>query len=53
MILLFILSTILLLTTLYTYNTIRKEYGHIMVPRYLYIIMILSFLLSILSLIIN
>jgi hypothetical protein len=44
--LLFILSTILLLTTIYVYQIIRKEYGSIMVPGYVFIIMALSFLIS-------
>ena len=48
MLLLYILSTILLVTTIYAYTTIRKEYGKIMVPRYVYVIMAISFLISVL-----
>lgn len=48
MLLLCILSTILLVTTIYAYTTIRKEYGQIMVPGYVYVIMAISFLISVL-----
>jgi hypothetical protein len=48
MLLLYILSTILLVTTIYAYIIIRKEYGQIMVPRYVYVIMAISFLISVL-----
>lgn len=48
MLLLCILSTILLVTTIYAYTIIRKEYGQIMVPGYVYVIMAISFLISVL-----
>jgi multisubunit Na+/H+ antiporter MnhB subunit len=40
--LLAILSTILLIVSVYTHEVIRKEYGNIMVPRYIYFIIGLS-----------
>lgn len=46
--LLWILSTIVLLITIYVYTTIRKEYSQIMVPGYVHVIMEISFLIFVL-----
>lgn len=48
MLLLYILPIILLVISIYLYTTIRKEYGQIMVPDYVYVIMAISFLTSVL-----
>jgi len=45
-----ILSIFLLIVSVYTHEVIRKEYGDIMVPRYIYIIICLSGIIAVVSL---